>query len=395
MNRIPCVAKASRPIVALTALFLASSSMAFAQVPDRAAIAAAARSFIERSSAPGLAIGVVTPDGAQVFSYGVASQETGAPVDERTLFEVGSISKTLTVALAAVAVETGAMAWSDPPGRAMPELRGSGLDQVSLLNLATHTTGGMPLQLPDAVTTEAALVAYFRGWVPPAPPGSVRTYANPSIGLLGLVTARALRGDFATLVHDRVSAPLGLRHTFHEVPQAEQRHYAQGYTRDGRPTRVSMAPLATEAYGVRTTARDLLRFVEAHLGLVDTGPVLRRALDSTQAGHFQAGPMTQALIWEWYPLPVSDEQLAVGNGDAMVLKPNPVTRLDPPQAPPAASLVTKTGATNGFGAYVAFVPGRRIGLVILANRNHPTPVRLDLAKQILASLGVEGVPGGR
>jgi hypothetical protein len=33
--------------------------------------------------------------------------------------------------------------------------------------------------------------------------------------------------------------------------------------------------------------------------------------------------------------------------------------------------------------------------VILANRNHPTPVRLDLAKQVLASLGVEGVPGGR
>lgn len=395
MDWISHAAKAGRSLVALSGLLLASVPVASAQVPEKGVIDSAARRFMERSNAPGMAIGVVTPGGARVFSYGVASQETGAPVDDRTLFEIGSISKTLNVALAAYAVETGALRWSDAPGYAIPELGGSGLDRVSLLNLATHTTGGMPLQLPDAVRTDAELMAYFRGWTPPSPPGTVRTYANPSIGLLGLVTARALQGEFATLVHDKLLLPLGLRHTFYDVPRTEQRNYAQGYTRDGRPARVSMAPLAPEAYGVRTTARDLLRFVEAHLGLVEMDPVLRRALDSTRVGYFQAGPMTQALIWEWYPLPVSSDALAVGHGDAMVLTPTPVTRLDPPQAPPAASVVTKTGGTNGFSAYVAFIPGRKIGLVVLANRNHPTAIRLELAQQIFASLGVQGVPGGR
>lgn len=385
--------KARRPLrLALLPLLLLATAPAFAQVLDKSSIDAAARTFMERTNAPGLTVGIVTPDGAKVFSYGVASQETGTPVDERTLFEVGSISKTFTVALAAYAEETGALKWDAAPGRYIAELENSALDRVSLLNLATHTTGGMPLQLPNDVKSSSDVIAYLRKWTPLSPPGSVRTYANPSIGLLGVVTAHAMKGQFAALVQEHITAPLGLGHTFHDVPKAQEPHYAQGYTRDGKPVRVSMAPFATQAYGVRTTARDLLRFVEAHLGRIEVSPAMRRALSATQVGHFQAGPMTQALIWEWYPLPVPDDGLAVGNGDAMVLEPTPVTRLDPPRAPPADSLVTKTGATSGFGAYVAFIPGRKIGLVVMANRNHPTAERLGLAKQVFAALNVQGIP---
>jgi beta-lactamase class C len=187
----------------------------------------------------------------------------------------------------------------------------------------------------------------------------VRAYANPSAGPLGVAAARALKGDFAALVREKVIAPLGLAHTFYDVPDAEQAHYAQGHARDGRPVRLSRAPLWREAYGVRTTAGDLLRYVEAQLGLHDTDPALRRALAATHVGQVRAGPMTQALIWEWYPYPVSAEDFAVGHADAMVFRPNPVTRLDPPRAPPADAVVDKTGGTSGFGAYAAFIPPHR------------------------------------
>lgn len=346
---------------------------------------------MQSTGAPGAAVGVVTPSGSYVFTYGVASTQTGVPVDAATLFEIGSASKTLTVTLAAYAAETGALKWNDPVSRYLPFLQGTPLDRVSLLNLATHTTGGMPLQLPPTVKTDADVTAYFQGWVPQAAPGSVRTYANPSVGLLGLATASAMKNDFTSLVGENVFAPLGLTHTYYAIPKAEERHYAQGYTRDGHPVRLSPAPLSNEAYGIRTTAGDLLRFVGAQLGLAEANPMLRRAMDATHVGYFRAGPMTQALIWEWYPLPVSSAHFSAGNSDDMVLRPNPVIRLDPPQAAPANSLVNKTGATNGFGAYVAFIPGRKIGLVILTNRNHPTAIRLALARQIFVALGVRDI----
>ncbi|MGE0284402.1 MAG: serine hydrolase [Rhodospirillaceae bacterium] len=376
-------------------LFIFSHPPAYAQVYDEPRINAAAQAFMERANAPGLAIGVVTPAGRQLLFYGVASRETGTKVNDRTIFEIGSVSKTFTAILAAYAAETGALRWEDAASRHVPEISGTHLDHVSLLDLATHTTGGFPQTLPRDVRTNDDMVAYFRNWVPASPTGTTRSYANPSIGLLGLATARALKGRFSRLVRDKISSPLGLTHTFHDVPQEEVQNYAQGYSRDGQPVPRMPAledfPLAAEAFGVRSTAGDLLRFVEANLGLVNTDPTLRRALATATTGRFQAGPMKQALIWEWYPLPVSSQAFRTGNGTVMIREATPVTRLDPPQPAPDAALVTKQGATPGFGAYIAFIPGRQVGLALLTNRGDPHIDLLILAEQVFAILGAPGV----
>ena len=65
---------------------------------------------------------------------------------------------------------------------------------------------------------------------------------------------------------------------------------------------------------------------------------------------------------------------------------NEVTRAAPPARPRQDVLINKTGSTNGFGAYAAFVPKKRLGIVILANRNFPVEDRVTAAYVILASL---------
>jgi len=113
---------------------------------------------------------------------------------------------------------------------------------------------------------------------------------------------------------------------------------------------------------------------------------MRDAVACTHTGYFQTGDTVQGLGWEQYRLPVSLARLQAGNGDGMSRGANPVTRLDPPQSSPRATLFNKTGATRGFGAYVLFVPDRRVGIVMLANKNYPIAARLEAAHAILGQL---------
>ena len=92
--------------------------------------------------------------------------------DSDTLFEIGSVSKTFTATLVSYAQAGGHLSLSDNASRYLPALRGSNLDHVSLLNLGTHTPGGLPLQVPDDVRDDDQLMQYFRDWKPPDPPGT-------------------------------------------------------------------------------------------------------------------------------------------------------------------------------------------------------------------------------
>jgi beta-lactamase class C len=99
--------------------------------------------------------------------------------------------------------------------------------------------------------------------------------------------------------------------------------------------------------------------------------------------------MTQGLGWEMYAYPTDLERLLAGNSAQMALKPNKVTNLTPPLPPQENVLINKTGSTNGFGAYVAFVPAKGIGIVMLANKNYPIPARVKAAYQVLTALDDE------
>ena len=122
---------------------------------------------------------------------------------------------------------------------------------------------------------------------------------------------------------------------------------------------------------------------------------LQRAITETHIGYFKAGPMTQDLIWEQYPYPVTltdatGRKLA-GNDLSMRHR---LLKLAPPEEPREDVWINKTGSTNGFGAYVAFVPQKRLGIVILANKNYPIDQRVTATFQILAALG-DGKAGNR
>lgn len=383
------VARASWPSV--LAVVLSCLSPAASQAADdgrkiSAAVDRAVRPLMKEYNVPGMAVAVTVDGQRYFFNYGIASKESGTPVTKDTLFEIGSVSKTFTAALAVYAQTLGKISLNDSPGKYMPQLRGSPIDKATLLHLGTYTAGGLPLQFPNSVKDNTGAAAFFRHWKPSASPGEQRRYSNPSIGLLGHITGLAMNGDFANLIETEMFPRLGLTNSYIRVPKAAMNNYAWGYDKDGKPTRVSPGVFDAEAYGVKATAADLIRFVEANIRPESLEPPIRTAIEGTHVGYFKVGEMVQGLGWEQHPYPVSLDQLLAGNSITLAMKPNPATQLPQPQLPSEPTLFNKTGSTNGFGAYVAFMPKERIGIVMLANRNIPIPARISTAHAVLEQL---------
>lgn len=342
--------------------------------------------LLDKYGVPGIAVAVAVEGRQYFFNYGVAAKDRNTPVTNDTLFELGSVSKTFNATLFGLAQARGKIALDDHPGKFLPALKGSGVDQATMLHLGTFTAGGLPLQLPDSVRSDATMVDYFRTWKPSAAPGAQRRYSNPSIGLFGRVTAKALGGDYAQLVEREILPKVGLRASYIHVPAAAMARYAWGYNKKGDPVRVNPGVFDAEAYGVKASSADMIRFVEANIRPETLEAPIRQAVEATHVGYFNTSEMTQGLGWEQYAYPVTQARLQAGNGDPMIFNSNAVTAIASPALPSVPTLFNKTGSTNGFGTYVVFVPAKGIGLVMLANRNMPNAARVTAAYAVLKQL---------
>lgn len=375
------------------ALFSLSASCVAADLSSQqvtSLVKAAIEPLMEQQAIPGLSVAVLYKGRAQFVNLGVADLESRRRVTENTLFELGSVSKTFTGTLAGIMIRNGEIRLNDPVQKRWPQLTGEQWRPVRMLHLATYTAGGLPLQLPDEVTDQASLLRFYQNWQPTAAPGLQRQYSNASIGLFGSLM---VKGDYEQAMERHVFQPLRLTRTYITVPPSMMLNYAWGY-KNGQPVRVSPGMLDAEAYGIKSTARDMLTFMQANIDpnrLSAGNAVLRNAIRTAQSRYFKVGSLYQGLGWEMYDWPVDAETLLRDNDNAVALKPRPATQVNPVGPSQSASWVHKTGATNGFGAYIAFIPEQNSGIVLLANKNYPNPLRIMVAWQILQALQ-QGTP---
>ncbi|MGE8153496.1 class C beta-lactamase [Pseudomonas vancouverensis] len=368
------------------ALAMLATGQCVAQDQLESVVNAAVRPVMQAEGIAGMAVAVTVNGQPHYFNYGVAAKETGNAVTQDTLFEIGSVSKTFTATLAGYAVASGKLSLDDKASQVLPALHGSAFDNISVVQLGTYSAGGLPLQFPAEYDSADKMLGYYQQWQPLYPAGSHRLYSNPSLGLFGYLAAQSLGVPFDEAMEKTLLPKLGLKHTFLSVPQDQMSLYAQGYNKDGKPVRVGPGALDSEAYGVKTSAADLLRYVQANMQPATLEKPLQQAIALTHSGYYKVDGMTQGLGWESYPYPVTLEQLQAGNSNQMAFEAHQVQWIKPPQAPRQDALFNKTGATGGFGAYVAYVPQKQIGIVLLANKNYPNALRIKIAHQILSAL---------
>jgi CubicO group peptidase (beta-lactamase class C family) len=316
-----------------------------------------AASLVDAVDFPGgVSVGVYHRGQVTFYNFGVADDEE-RPVTERTIFEIGSVTKTFTATLFGNAINTGRI---DPNASITAELPAglslqSAAQAVTPFELATFTSGlpDDPPDLPREIRrrgieyyTVADFFAFLSDWTPAGPLPAPYLYSNTGVGLLGFLVAGSIEG-WEQQVGDFITAPLGMVDTAVHPAMGEPERHARGFARDGRPAPQWPLYAWAAAGALRSTATDLVRFVAANLGHSvdgsDPSDALIAAMRLTHEPAFQIWPdrpTYQALTWR---------VRKSGNGPE--------------------EIVFKDGGTAGFSSFIGFNPAKDLGVVILANWN--------------------------
>lgn len=329
----------------------AAGAGAAAMTSDKLAAIAAQRLQGDRTGAC-MAIAVV--DTTPATAYVCADAKYQPRVNDRTAFEIGSISKTFTAALLAERIAAGKMRLDDPLSLYLPE--GSKVpafdgQPIRLRHLVAHTSGLPPLpsrmiirtaRNPYAMVTEKQLLESLAEVKLTQAPGTAWEYSNFAVMVLSHVLAQQYGKDLETVARERLFAPLGMNASFvHKAPAGVR--MAAGYLpylgKNGGPASPWDFPVNLAGMGgFRATLPDMVRYVEANLGLVATpaAAAATAALTSTHAEIAHVGEVHMGMAWMLSPL--FEHRVHVHEG-----------------------------STGGFSSFMAFDKERKRGVVILAD----------------------------
>lgn len=170
------------------------------------------RTEVERHRVPGAAAGVLVDGECHTAAHGVTNVEHPLEVDETTLFQVGSITKTFTSTAVMLLVEAGALSLDDPVAKHLPELgrtTGLDLDAITVEHLLSHQAGfdGDHLFVGRVADTLDAL----RGARELFAPGTEYSYNNAAFSITGAVIETVSGRPFESFVRERLLRPLDLR----------------------------------------------------------------------------------------------------------------------------------------------------------------------------------------
>jgi D-alanyl-D-alanine-carboxypeptidase/D-alanyl-D-alanine-endopeptidase len=296
----------------------------------------------------GYVCGIEDTGGPRLISVGQSDAGDGRPFDGDSVFEIGSITKVFTALLLADMTRRGEVALTDPVAKYLPpEGRPRAFDgkDITLLDLATYTSGlpRMPgnfrpadRENPYADYSVAQLHEFVSTFAPLYYPGSHYEYANLGFGLLGhALTLRAGR-SYEDLVVSRICAPLGLNDTRITLTPDMRRRLVPGHDTTLQKVANWDLPTLAGAGALRSTANDLMRFLEACQGRRQTS--LSGAFASLLDVRRPADGAGLYVASGWF--------VQTAHGD---------------------ELVWKDGDTGGYATFIGYSARTRVAALLLSN----------------------------
>jgi CubicO group peptidase (beta-lactamase class C family) len=275
------------------------------------------------------------------------------PIDQTSLFEIGSVTKAFTGVLLGDMVLAGEVALDDPLSRHLPSPRPAWrYREPTLLELATHRSGlpntpgpthrrelayavGLGGEDPWSSLTQAEYERLVAAESPRRARGRRVRYSSMAVGLLGDALAARAGASSEDLLGERILRPLGMHGTSVQVAPDLERRVASGHSRRGQP-RPPIQDFMPAAGSLRSSAEEMLRFLSACL----------------QPPGERPGP---ALALAQQPHARASRTIEIGLGWIISKR-----RKHP-------RVVWHNGGTWGFRSFAAFSPESDTATIVLSN----------------------------
>ncbi|HEY7640030.1 MAG TPA: serine hydrolase [Steroidobacteraceae bacterium] len=334
--------------ICLAAILLGPVATHAAVIDEREIHAQLVERVDARKWGTAIVVGISSPQGRRVVSYGSLSLQDSRQADGSTLFEIASLTKVFTALLLADMAKQGKVSPDAPVSTCLPagvKVPEHGGRQITFVDLATHSSG-LPLR-PQNLASQTALNKYagytldqlWQGLATfelPRDPGTAFEYSNWGFALLGQALAHCAGRSYQALLAERVTGPLGMRDTTFTPVAAARSRLAAPYDAKLQPMPYEELGALGAAGGLYSNVDDLLAFVELFLG---RGPPSLAAATATMLEPRRpgGGPDTRmGLGW----------RVTVSNG---------------------MTTLWSTGGADGFRSFMAFDPDARVAVVALTN----------------------------
>lgn len=308
------------------------------------------KNFMDNPANCGLSIAVYSNKKVSYYNYGSIKRGTKQLPNNKTIYEIGSISKTFTGILFAQAVLDKKLNLNDPVkkhlGEAYTNLSFKDKD-VQLVHLANHSgrihrvpfdlmkQPGFDMNDPYKNYSKEMVMTYMKTMKPDTFPGVKNEYSNLGMGLLGMIEENIYGKTYEELITEKICKPLGMNDTKITIAVTDTSRFAKGYNSEGVQVPYWNLGAIPGAGGIRSTTEDMINYVKANLEEKD--PALQLSHQTTykdERDHI-------GLAWH----------------KTITKKGN--------------ELVWHNGRTGGFGSFCGFIKSKEIAVVVLANSGNP------------------------
>jgi D-alanyl-D-alanine-carboxypeptidase/D-alanyl-D-alanine-endopeptidase len=315
---------------------------------DKDLASALASGALAPSTHAGVTIGVVSHGQRNIFTYGTAKPDS--------LFEIGSISKTFTGLILAQMVEQKSVQLNEPVRELLPPgtvAKPASGPEITLLDLSDQHSG-LP-RMPDnfspadpanpyADYDTKRLYAYISAHGIALPAEAPFGYSNLGVGLLGAALANRAKLSYSDLLHLQITGPLNLNDTAIALSPSMRARFIEGHDAAHNPAHAWDLDALAGAGGIRSTAADMLTYLEAQLhpdklppstASTPQGKTLPAALYASQTIHAEVPPGSNIAL-NWFHIEATDSYW-------------------------------HNGGTGGYSSYALFSPGDDFALIVLFN----------------------------